>query len=516
MRCVSLSNNVYNKIKTIKLLILNFKFMKNDFFKISSKRILFSMMMASALLAGSPQAIFAGVNEIQAVMQTGTVKGQVVDVQGEPIIGASVLVKGTTNGTITDFDGNFTLGNATRGTLVVSYIGYKAQEVIIKGRNLVKVVLQEDSEILDEVVVVGYGTQKKATLTGAVSVIDADETSKGRATTNVATSLQGTIPGLTITRTTSRPTEDPTLSLRGGISTNDNKPLILIDGSEAYTWELNTINPNDIENISVLKDASASIYGARAAGGVILITTKRGKAERLTVTYNGAVTANFQGKRYPAATGSEWAKMMLSAAHEDINGSVWSIMDFTEDEFKRVANNEAFDWTTKSGIKYRIDPLNAYQPDYVYGTTWSHNHNLSISGGSEKIQTKTSIGFADDRSIIKVTYDGQKKYNFRNNTDFKLGDYVKLATNIAYDNRYKNVPSKGIGFGLQDFYVFPLYTEDGTKYYDNFGGNNVLAHLTEAGRTKNKFDSFRLGGENRYRFEFFAFIIKRLVYKCEG
>lgn len=251
-------------------------------------------------------------------------------------------------------------------------------------------------------------------------------------------------------------------------------------------------------------------------GGVILITTKRGKAERLTVTYNGAVTANFQGKRYPAATGSEWAKMMLSAAHEDINGSVWSIMDFTEDEFKRVANNEAFDWTTKSGIKYRIDPLNAYQPDYVYGTTWSHNHNLSISGGSEKIQTKTSIGFADDRSIIKVTYDGQKKYNFRNNTDFKLGDYVKLATNIAYDNRYKNVPSKGIGFGLQDFYVFPLYTEDGTKYYDNFGGNNVLAHLTEAGRTKNKFDSFRLGGENRYRFEFFAFIIKRLVYKCEG
>lgn len=178
MRCVSLSNNVYNKIKTIKLLILNFKFMKNDFFLISSKRILFSMMMASALLAGSPQAIFAGVNEIQAVMQTGTVKGQVVDVQGEPIIGASVLVKGTTNGTITDFDGNFTLGNATRGTLVVSYIGYKAQEVIIKGRNLVKVVLQEDSEILDEVVVVGYGTQKKATLTGAVSVIDADETLK--------------------------------------------------------------------------------------------------------------------------------------------------------------------------------------------------------------------------------------------------------------------------------------------------------------------------------------------------
>lgn len=200
--------------------------MKNDFFKLSSKRILFSTMMASALLAVSPQSVFADVNEVQSVMQTGTVKGQVVDANGEPIIGASILVKGTTNGTITDFDGNFSLNDASKGTLVISYIGYQTQEVPVNGKSLVKVVLKEDTEVLDEVVVVGYGTQKKATLTGAVSMINADETLKGRATTNVASSLQGTIPGLTITRTTSRPTEDPALSLRGGISTNDNKPLI--------------------------------------------------------------------------------------------------------------------------------------------------------------------------------------------------------------------------------------------------------------------------------------------------
>lgn len=196
--------------------------------------------MASALLAGSPQAVFAEVNDVQTVMQTGMVKGQVVDANGEPVIGASVLVKGTTNGTITDFDGNFTLNDASKGTLVISYIGYKTQEVAVNGKSVIKIILKEDTEVLDEVVVVGYGTQKKATLTGAVSMIDADETLKGRATTNVASSLQGTIPGLTITRTTSRPTEDPALSLRGGISINDNKPLILIDGSEAYTWELNT------------------------------------------------------------------------------------------------------------------------------------------------------------------------------------------------------------------------------------------------------------------------------------
>ena len=145
MRCASLSNSVYNKKTTIKLLILNFKFMKNEFFKFSSRRILFSTVMASALLAGSPQAVFAEVNELQSVMQAGTVKGQVVDAAGEPVIGATVQVKGTTNGTITDFDGNFILNNVPeKGILVISYIGYKAQEVNISGKTSIKVVVKEE------------------------------------------------------------------------------------------------------------------------------------------------------------------------------------------------------------------------------------------------------------------------------------------------------------------------------------------------------------------------------------
>lgn len=166
--------------------------MKNEFFKFSSRRILFSTVMASALLAGSPQTVFAEVNGVQTVMQTGTVKGQVVDANGEPIIGASVLVKGTTNGTITDFDGNFTLNNASKGILVVSYIGYKTQEVPVNEKNLMKIILKEDTEVLDEVVVVGYGTQKKATLTGAVASVSGDIL-ESRPVSNTAIGLQGQV-----------------------------------------------------------------------------------------------------------------------------------------------------------------------------------------------------------------------------------------------------------------------------------------------------------------------------------
>lgn len=252
--------------------------MKNEFFKFSSRRILFSTVMASALLAGSPQTVFAEVNGVQTVMQTGTVKGQVVDANGEPIIGASVLVKGTTNGTITDFDGNFTLNNASKGILVVSYIGYKTQEVPVNEKNLMKIILKEDTEVLDEVVVVGYGTQKKATLTGAVASVSGDIL-ESRPVSNTAIGLQGQVPGLTITRTSARPgNEDMAIQIRGASSTNKVEPLIIIDGVPAISnTEFSSLNPNDIESVSVLKDASAAIYGARAAGGVVLVTTKKAK-----------------------------------------------------------------------------------------------------------------------------------------------------------------------------------------------------------------------------------------------
>ena len=455
-----------------------------------------TMLLASAFTMTGLTVHAAPAWGVQAVEQANVVKGKVVDQNGEPVIGATVKVKGTNNATVTDFDGNFVLQNAS-GTLVVTYIGYEEQEV--KAADNMTIRLKEDNALIEEVVVVGYGTQKKATLTGAVGMVQGDEVLKGRASTNVGTALQGAIPGLTVTRSSSRPTENAKISIRGGISANASDPLILIDGVDAYAWELNQLNPNDIESISVLKDAAASIYGARAAGGVILVTTKRAKTGKPTITYNGSATVNYQGKKYPAASGSEWAQMMLMADYNDTNhpagaSSLWAILGFTANEYKRVMNNEA--WDHQNGAyTYRIDPLNANQVDAVYGTTWGTSHNISVQAGGENVKSITSLGYASDRSLITETFDGQQKYNFRNNTDFQFGKYVKLEMGISYDSKKTDVPTYGIGFGLQDFYVFPLYTKSGEKYYDNFGGNNVLAHLNDGGKTVTHDYMTRLSGK---------------------
>ena len=428
------------------------------------------------------------------------VTGVVSDAQGEPVIGATVREQGTTTGVVTDLNGRYELQvKSEKSTLAVSYVGFIPQTIVVGKNRTHNVTLTEDSHLLQDVVVVGYGTQKKATLTGAVSMVEGDEVLKGRATSNVGTALQGAIPGMTITRPSSRPTENAKISIRGGISVNSSDPLILIDGVDAYAWELNQLNPNDIESISVLKDAAASIYGARAAGGVVLVTTKRAKTGKATITYNGSATANFVGRKYPAASGSEWARMMLMADYNDTNhpggaSSLWAIMGFTKETYERVMNNEAFDWQN-GAYTYRIDPLNADQVEAVYGTTWGTNQNISLQAGSETVKSITSLGYASDRSLITEVFDGQQKYNFRNNTDFQLGKYVKVETGISYDAKRTSVPTYGIGFGLQDFYVFPLMTQSGEKYYDNFGGNNVLAHLHDGGKTITHDYMTRLSGK---------------------
>lgn len=309
-------------------------------------------MLASSLLVSGSIPTYAEVHNVQEIMQGLKVQGKVVDAMGEPVIGASILEKGTTNGVITGIDGDFILNvTSSKSVIVVSFVGYETIELPATDTKLQNLVLKEDAELLDEVVVVGYGVQKKATLTGSVAMVEGDEVLKGRAASNVGTALQGAIPGLTVTRSSSRPTENATISIRGGISANSSDPLILIDGVDAYAWELNSLNPNDIENISVLKDAAASIYGARAAGGVILVTTKRAKEGKTTITYNGSVTANFVGRDYPAATGSEWARMMLMADYNDINhpngaSSLWTCgsQNWNYEFYENIMNNKAFDW----------------------------------------------------------------------------------------------------------------------------------------------------------------------------
>lgn len=473
--------------------------MKTEFFLSKSRRVLYSMLAVSALMAGSPQKAFAEVRDVQTVLQSGVVKGQVLGETGEPVIGASVLVKGTTNGVITDIDGNFTLNGVSKGTLVVSFVGYKTQEIPVAGNKVLKIVLKEDSEVLDEVVVVGYGVQKKATLSGSVTQVRGEEVLAGKATQDMASALQGTIPGLTITRTSSRPgNEGTSITLRGGISVNSdaNNPMIIIDGVEAYQWELSQINPNDVESISVLKDAAAAIYGTKAAGGVILVTTKRGKEGKVKVNYSGSAHVNIVGKRYPLASGQEWAQMHnLTVANDYKYGANhtqdWKL-SWPQEVWEALARGERIEGMVNGGYKI-LDPF-ADQFDAVYGNTWGQDHNVAVNGGNDKVKIMTSLGYSEDRSLIDVAYDGQKKYNFRTNLDYKISDLIKTEFNVSYDKRTTSSPQQGVGQGVQDMYLFPIYNEYG-QFYDTFGNNNLVAKMVDGGRSNNTEEIMRLGGK---------------------
>ena len=255
----------------------------------STQRILLSSILASALFVGLPQPLRAGINATQTIQQAGMVNGRVVDANGEAIIGATIKVVGTQEGTVTDLDGNYTVKAKPGDLLEISYVGYKPQTVKA-GSGSARITLIENSQNLNEVVVVGFGTQKKVNLTGAVAVVKGDELAQ-RPVQSAAQALQGVVPGLQISSSSGGSLDsNPSINVRGTATIGEGskgEPLILIDGMEG---DINTVNPQDIESISVLKDAAASsIYGSRAPFGVILITTKSGGRDgRVTVNYNNS------------------------------------------------------------------------------------------------------------------------------------------------------------------------------------------------------------------------------------
>ena len=442
----------------------------------------------------------------QAFPQQGkTIKGVVSDNTGSPLPGVTIVVKGTTVGTITNAEGSYILTVPASGKMLVfSFVGMKSIEIPIGSQTQINTKLEDMSIGLEDVVVVGYGTQKKATLSGAVAQVAGDQVLKGKATTNVASALQGEIPGLTITRTSSRPgNEGTSISLRGGISVNAVDPMILIDGIASYSWELSQINPNDVESVSVLKDAAASIYGTRAAGGVILVTTKRGKDGKVKVSYSGSSHLNYIGNRFPVATGQQWAQMSINANTNDAvaSGTTNNYWLFTEAVYKKLANNESV-W--REDGKLFMDPTSPTSDQFsaVYGNTWGQDHNFSVSGGSDKVRVMTSLGYAKDRSLIKVALDGTEKYTFRTNVDYSVNKWVKAEVNVSYDKRLVSTPTDGVGYGVQDMFIFPLYNEKG-QFYDAFGTNNILSKLIEGGRTNNTESIFRLGGKVTFDMGFF-------------
>ncbi len=420
-------------------------------------RALFSRAMVKVaactmLAAGLPLAMYAEAGNTEAAViaaqQTRTVSGQVVDSNGESIIGANIVEKGTANGTITDFDGKFSLKVAPNATLVISYIGYKTIEMkaseVKAGQTIT---LQENAEMMDEVVVIGYGTQRKGDVTSAISSVKAEDFTVGKVG-DAADLIKGKVAGLSIAKGSGDPNSTSTIRLRGVISVNGSTtPLILIDGVEG---DLSTVAPENIASIDVLKDASAAaIYGTRGANGVIIITTKTGhRGERATVNYSGYVSASQFGKKLEFMTA------------EDVRAGKTNFTDQGYDT----------DWL-----------------DAISRTGFTQNHNINITGGTEKTTYSADFTYRKEDGVIMNTFAEDMRMRFDVSHWF-LNDMLRVNLNMV-QKWHKNSATNATTTDQSNIYrqaiarnpTAPIYNEDGT-YNENFGINyyyNPVAMLEE-------------------------------------
>ena len=389
--------------------------------RVSSLCLMISAFSAYTLNAEELNPTDAG--SLTVTQQTKTVKGTIVDASGIPIIGANVLVKGTTNGTITDMDGNFVLqGISSDAVLQVSYIGYTSTEVAVGAKTELQITLTEDTEKLDEVVVVGYGTQKKVTVTGSVASVTGEEL-KASPTSNLTNAMVGRMPGVIGFQTADEPgVGGTTIRIRGTNSLGSKDPLIVIDGVPDRGGGMNRLNPNEIESMSVLKDASAAIYGARAANGVILITTKRGKEGKPTVSFNASAGFS-QATRIPEmANAYEYATMV-----NEINPGTYSQEDLTlfqngTDPWGHP-NTDWFDTILKSASPlYRVD--------------------LGVSGGTEKVKYYVNLAANGEDGIYKNSANRYDQYSIRSNLDITPSKYVKFTLGTTGRFEYTQYPAK--------------------------------------------------------------------------
>ncbi|ARS35159.1 SusC/RagA family TonB-linked outer membrane protein [Pontibacter actiniarum] len=362
------------------------------------------------------------------------VSGKVTDKDGVGLPGVTVVLKGTSKGTSTDAEGNFSIGvPGGAGTLVFSYIGFQAQEVETNGRAIINVTLAEDTKALEEVVVVGYGTQKKANLTGAVDQVNAEDIAL-RPSADITSSLQGLLPGLNIQMNSGDPTATPDINIRGFNSINGGGLLVLIDGIEG---NLTRVNPQDIESVTVLKDAaSAAIYGARGAFGVILITTKTGKAGEMVVNYTNNFGWTTPTTRTDYISDPYVYGKTVDAALFGYNGTSYTgYNELDWEAIRMVANGE-------------IEPFHELQPNgtykFFYKTNWydylfkkyqySNMHNISVSGGSDKIKGYLSGRVFERETINNIADAGMDRYNLKANVSFKPTKWLELSDNILFNH----------------------------------------------------------------------------------
>lgn len=401
---------------------------------------------------------------VQVYAQDIKISGTVISGSDNyPIIGANILVKGTTIGTITDVDGNFSFEAPKGSTLVVSYIGYQSQEMQVSGNAPIKIVLSEDSEKLDEVIVIGYGSQKKSDMTGGIVAVS-NEKLQMVSTNNLMDKLAGQVPGLNITMEKASPSEDQVLRVRGENSlTADNSPLIVLDGIP-YSGSLGDIDPDNIENLSVLKDASsAAIYGSRGANGVILIQTKKGKKGTATVSYKGQVGFSQPERRVDVMKGPEYVKFLQDQwAYMNYNGVIKNPEDILNvSEIENWRNGIETDWQ-----------------DQIFRTALTNSHQLSVSGGTEKTTYMASISRLNQEGVVKDT--GMKRTNIALNITQQLGNWLTIGmATQAVQKEYGGIQA-GISDALcQSPYGQPYNSDGSLNFYpmDQTLHANPLADL---------------------------------------
>lgn len=403
--------------------------------------------------------------------QKRIITGTVVDPNGEAVIGANVVVKGTTNGTITDMDGKFSLEVPEGAMLLVSYIGYGDYETKVGNQSNLSITLKEDSQALDELVVVGYGTMKKKDLTGAVGAVKGDDLA-ARRTTQLSTALQGATSGVLVTRDNSAPGATASIKIRGVTTIGETSPLVIIDG---VPGDINQVNPEDVENMSILKDAaSASIYGSRAAAGVIVITTKRAKTNDLSLNYNFEYGWEMPTKLPKYVGAQRFLEMVNETRYNDNNSGGW-YQTYSEDQ----VNN----WLKYHETDPDAYPVEDWQNAVFKSSAPRQTHSINIAGGSKVVKTKASFRY-DKTDGLYINRD-YERFMVRVNNDIQINKWIQAHVDINFNrSRIQEPHANPMQLDLRA--IPPIYAIHWTNglWGDVKDGGNILAMITDGGQKK--------------------------------
>lgn len=434
--------------------------------------------------------------------QKKSIRGTIVDQNGEAIIGANIMEKGTTNGTVTDMDGRFSLNVENNAVIQISYIGYLGQDINTEGKTMFNIVLLEDMQALDEVVVVGFGTQKKANLTGAVAMVSAEKL-ENRPIASVGQGLQGLIPNMNVTISDGSPTTSTKYNIRGFTSINGGDPLILVDGTP---MDIDLINPNDIANVVVLKDASASsIYGARAAFGVILIETKQGRTKKARITFSTEQSLSKPIFKYDPVTDPYEFKIWWNKANMRTNGAN-SYSDYSVEKSRIWSENPTHEnaWEVLDG-SLQFYGNNDYQNRMLANFSPQQKYDVSISKTTDDATFYVSLGHLSKDGYIKNDDWNEKfkRYNVLMKSDIQITPWLSLDDKIAFNAVKSDKPHiyhSDVSFNsvvrmnpvsIIEFPDLPYYLEPGDRekyesYIGMYGGNsmNQFPYLEQGGRTK--------------------------------